>query len=65
MRLARHVSTLGPCISKTSFLRPLRRLVPPIGGSLDLTPLILIVLIQLVLMLPVRWLEQAVATLLR
>jgi YggT family protein len=47
------------------FLRPLRRLIPPIGGSLDLTPLILIVLLQLVLMLPVRWLEQAVATLLR
>jgi len=47
------------------FLRPLRRLIPPIGGTLDLTPLILIVLIQLVLMLPVRWLEQSVATLLR
>ena len=47
------------------FLRPLRRLIPPLGGSLDLTPLILIVLIQLVLMVPVRWLEQSVATLLR
>ena len=47
------------------FLRPLRRIIPPIGGALDLTPLILIVLIQLVLMLPVRWLEQAVSTLLR
>ena len=47
------------------FLRPLRRLIPPIGGTLDLTPLILIVLIQLVLMLPVRWLEQSVASLLR
>lgn len=47
------------------FLRPLRRVIPPIGGTLDLTPLILIVLIQLMLMLPVKWLEQAVATLLR
>jgi len=47
------------------FLRPLRRVIPPIGGTLDLTPLILIVLIQLLLMLPVRWLEQAAATLLR
>src|SRR6187455_2001136 len=47
------------------FLRPLRRLIPPLGGSLDLTPLILIVLIQLGLMVPVRWLEQSVATLLR
>lgn len=40
------------------FLRPLRRVIPPLGGSLDLTPLILIVIFQLVLMLPVRWLEQ-------
>ena len=47
------------------FLRPLRRVIPPIGGALDLTPLILIVLIQLVLMVPVRWLEQSVAMLLR
>ena len=47
------------------FLRPLRRVIPPIGGTLDLTPLILIVLIQLVLMLPVKWLEQSVSTLLR
>lgn len=47
------------------FLRPLRRIIPPIGGTLDLTPLILIVILQLVLMLPVRWLEQAVSTLMR
>ena len=47
------------------FLRPLRRFIPPLGGALDLTPLILIVLIQLVLMVPVRWLEQSVATMLR
>jgi YggT family protein len=47
------------------FLRPLRRVIPPIGGSLDLTPLILIVILQLVLILPVRWLEQALATTLR
>ena len=47
------------------FLRPLRRVIPPIGGTLDLTPLILIVAIQLVLMIPVEWLKQAVAGLLR
>lgn len=47
------------------FLRPLRRVVPPIGGTLDLTPLILIVILQLILMVPLRWLEQAVQTLLR
>ena len=47
------------------FLRPLRRFIPPIGGALDLTPLILIVLVQLVLMIPVKWLEQAASGLLR
>ena len=39
------------------FLRPVRRIVPPIGGTLDLSPLIVIVVAQLVLMLPVTWLE--------
>ena len=39
------------------FLRPVRRIVPPVGGTLDLSPLIVIVLAQLVLMLPVTWLE--------
>jgi uncharacterized protein YggT (Ycf19 family) len=37
-----------------------RRVVPPLGGALDLSPLIVIVLAQLVLMLPVAWLEQNV-----
>ena len=46
------------------FLAPLRRMIPPLGGSLDLSPLIFIVLAQLVLMLPVHWLEQAVVRLL-
>ena len=45
------------------FLRPVRRLIPPIGGTLDLSPLIVIVVAQLVLMLPVAWLETAVARL--
>ena len=39
--------------------------MPPIGGTLDLSPLILILALQLVLMLPVRWLEGAVLTLFR
>jgi len=39
------------------FLRPVRKLVPPLGGPLDLSPLIVIVLAQLALMLPVAWLE--------
>lgn len=41
-------------------LSPVRRVVPPLGGALDLSPLIVIVLAQLVLMLPVAWLEQSV-----
>jgi YggT family protein len=44
------------------FLAPIRRVVPPIGGSLDLSPLILIVVLQLILILPLRWLEGAVLT---
>jgi YggT family protein len=46
-------------------LAPVRRIVPPIGGALDLSPLVVIVLAQLVLMLPVAWLEQTVAALFR
>ena len=40
-------------------LAPIRRVLPPLGGTLDLSPLIAIVLAQLLLMLPVAWLEQA------
>ena len=47
------------------FLAPIRRRVPPLGGTLDLSPLILIVALQLLLMLPVRWLEGVVVTLFR
>jgi YggT family protein len=43
------------------FLAPVRRIVPPLGGTLDLSPLIVIVLAQLALMLPVHWLETVVA----
>ena len=43
------------------FLAPVRRVVPPLGGTLDLSPLIVIVLAQLALMLPVHWLETLVA----
>jgi YggT family protein len=47
------------------FLAPIRRRVPPLGGTLDLSPLILIIALQLILMLPVRWLEGAVLMLFR
>ena len=39
------------------FLRPIRRLIPPLGGQLDLSPLIVVVC-QLLLLLPIAWLEQ-------
>ena len=39
------------------FLRPVRRIVPPIGGTLDLSPLIVIVVAQITLMTAVPWLE--------
>ena len=47
------------------FLRTLRRVIPPIGGTLDLSPLVLIVILNLVLMVPVRWLEQSASMLMR
>ena len=47
------------------FLAPIRRILPPLGGTLDLSPLVLIVLAQLALMLPVRWLEGAIDALVR
>jgi YggT family protein len=47
------------------FLAPVRRLIPPLGGTLDLSPLIVIVLAQLALMLPVQWLERGVLNLFR
>jgi YggT family protein len=38
-------------------LRPVRRVLPPIGGTLDLSPLIVIVIAQLLLITIVPWLE--------
>jgi YggT family protein len=46
-------------------LTPVRRVVPPLRGLLDLSPLIVIVLLWLVLLLPVAWLEQQVAQIFR
>jgi len=45
------------------FLAPIRRVIPPIGGTLDLSALIFIVVAQLILMLPVHWLEVLVSQL--
>ena len=44
-------------------LAPIRRVIPPLGGSVDLSPLIVIVLAQLALILPVACLEQSLARL--
>ena len=46
------------------FLRAFQRRIPPIG-NVDLSPLFLLVAIQLLLMLPVAWLEATVAQLFR
>jgi len=47
------------------FLAPIRRVLPPLGGTLDLSPLVVIVLAQLALMLPIPWLEAAALGLFR
>jgi YggT family protein len=41
------------------FLRPIRKVLPPVGGVLDLSPLIVIVVVQLVQMTVVPYLEAA------
>jgi len=38
------------------FLKPFQRAVPTIGG-VDITPVLVLIAFQLVLMLPVTWLE--------
>ena len=45
------------------FLRPVRRVLPPLGGTLDLSPLVVIVAAQLALMTVVPWLESALTQL--
>lgn len=44
------------------FLKPFQRAIPPIGG-VDVTPVLVLILCQLVLMLPVGWLETQAAQL--
>ena len=41
------------------FLRPIRRVLPPIGGTLDLSPLVVVVIAQILLITVVPWLEVA------
>jgi YggT family protein len=46
------------------FLQPFQRAIPPIGG-VDITPLLVLIAFQLVLMLPVAWLEGTTELMLR
>ena len=46
------------------FMRPLRRIVPLVGG-VDLSPLVLLIVLQVVLMLPIALLEAEIFRLLR
>jgi YggT family protein len=45
------------------FLRPIRRVLPPIGGTLDLSPLVVIVVAQLLQITLVPWLESSLTRL--
>jgi len=38
------------------FLNPVKRVIPPIGG-VDISPVFVLIFFQLLLMLPVTWLE--------
>ena len=57
-------SPIGPLLSSLTqpFLRPLQRRVPMVA-NVDLSPLVLIIALQLILMVPVAWLEMSVARL--
>jgi len=56
---------LAPMLNSCNrpFLRPLRKLIPPVG-RIDLSVLVLFILLQLILIVPIRGLEQAVQKLL-
>ncbi len=57
-------SPVGPLLNSLTqpFLRPLQKRIPTLA-NVDLSPLVLIIALQLTLMLPVRWLEANVARL--
>jgi YggT family protein len=54
-------SPLAPVIYALSspFVRPIQKILPPIGG-VDLSPMAVFVICQLIIMLPVAWLETMV-----
>jgi YggT family protein len=50
----------GPLAGLTRpFLQPLRRHIP-LAGNIDLTPLVLLIICQLIIILPLGWLESVV-----
>jgi YggT family protein len=56
---------LAPLLNSMTapFLRRFQRIIPPIG-NVDLSPLFVIIVCQLVLMLPIAWLEMSAVQLL-
>jgi YggT family protein len=58
-------SPMAPMLNALSrpFVRPFQRMIPPVA-NVDLSPLFVIVVCQLLLMLPVAWLQSAVSGLL-
>jgi YggT family protein len=58
-------SPIAPMINALTrpFVRPFQRMIPPIA-NVDLSPLFVIIICQLLLMLPVAWLESAASRLL-
>ena len=59
-------SPIAPLLNSLTqpFLRPLQKVVPPVA-NVDLSPLVLIIICQLMLMVPVAYLELAISRLLR
>jgi YggT family protein len=45
-------------------MRPVQRVIPPIGG-VDISPIFVLIFLQLLLMLPVTWLETQAVTMAR
>jgi YggT family protein len=58
-------SPIGPLLNSLTqpFLRPRQRRVPMVA-NVDLSPLVLIIVLQLILMVPIAWLEMNVTRLL-
>lgn len=57
-------SPIAPVLNSFTrpFLRAFQKWIPPIG-NVDLSPLFVIIVLQLILMLPVRWLEMSITRL--